>query len=284
MAVPPWDVIENEGQRATWAADSSGVVPVYWLYGLSARPIRTAADYAQRLFKRFAPAGMFPCCVRWIGSILSGLPVRLVGDKLHTYVPETYHSINTKTVAGLRYILATQDFDYILRTNSSTYVNLEMLEEFAQRLPASSYYGGLIGKSDGVSFASGTCALMSRDVASAIASDPDWEYELMDDVAIGRSVFRSGIKVRPINRIDILKQDDLKRLTAKGLSSTFVVRCKSDGDRAHDVIAMHQVHSKVLELREKHHRASLGTTLRANRRWRSRIRWHADAHTGECQP
>lgn len=240
MDAEPWRMIEDEGQRKTWAADPS--VPVFYLYGKSGKMTRTAAKYIQKGIQRLAGEKAFSLLSRAAGSWMASRPVSIDGDRLMTGVPETYLNTNPKNIAGLRHLLATQQFDYVFRTNTSSYVNLGVLDEYVQSLPTDGYYAGFIGESGGTRFASGTCTLMSRDVAETAVSDPEWEYWLIDDVAMGRSMARASVEVQPLTRVDVLTPEDLHALTPETLASAFVVRCKSLGGRDHDVKAMHRVH------------------------------------------
>lgn len=242
MDAEPWRMIQDEGQRKTWATDLDGSVPVFWLYGRSGKAVRTVARYAQNAVQRFLGAKLFRAYSRLTGSWAASRPVRIDGDRLITGVPETYLNTNAKNIAGLRHLLATQDFDYVFRTNTSSYVNLPRLEEYVQDLPAAGYYAGFIGESGSTRFASGTCTLMSRDLVEVAVSDSRWEYGLVDDVAMGRSMARSSVEVQPLRRVDVLTPQDLEALTADALEHAFVVRCKSLGGREHDVEAMHRVH------------------------------------------
>lgn len=240
MDAQPWRMIEDEGQRKTWAADPS--VPVFWLYGKSGKATRTVAKYIQKGVQKVAGGKAFSLFSRAAGQWMASRPVRIDGDKLMTGVPETYLNTNPKNIAGLRHLLATQDFDYVFRTNTSSYVDLPALEEHVQGIPDSGYYAGFIGESGATRFASGTCTLMSRDVVELAVSDPAWEFGLIDDVAMGRSMARAGVDVQPLKRVDVLTPEDLAALTAEDLDGAFVVRCKSLGGREHDVEAMRRVH------------------------------------------
>lgn len=247
MDAQPWRMIEDEGQRATWAAQPDGGIPVFWLYGKTGI-LGTLARYAQRAVLRFTSASVFRWYSRVVGAWVASLGVREVGDRIETTVPETYLNTNPKTVAGFRHLLATQDFDFVFRTNSSSYVNLPMLQEFVQSIPTERFYGGFIGESGGVRFASGACTLMSRDLVQHVVTDPEWEFGIIDDVAMGRSMMRAGVAVQPVKRIDVLSLADIDALKAEDLRSVFVVRCKNSDARAHDVSAMRRVHELYTEL------------------------------------
>ncbi|MCQ6271138.1 hypothetical protein M8J71_11660 [Pseudarthrobacter sp. R1] len=240
MDAEPWRDIEDEGQRKTWAA--APMVPTFWLYGRSGKLTRTLARYVQSGVRRYTGERTFGLCSRVSGSWFAARQAHTTGDRIYTGVPETYLNTNAKNIAGLRHLLATQEFDYVFRTNSSSYVSLPMLDEYVQALPDRGYYAGFIGEAGGTRFASGTCTLMSRDLVESAASDPKWEYELIDDVAMGRSMARAAIEVQPLRRVDVLTPEDLSGLTAEDLRDTFVVRCKSSGGRGHDIEAMHRVH------------------------------------------
>lgn len=240
MDAQPWRQIEDEGQRKTWAAEPHPAVPVAWLYGRMGLA-STIAKYAHGLARRL-PGFVERGYSRVAGSWFSSRSVRRQGDRLLTGVPETYLNTNAKNIAGLTHLLATEEFDYVFRTNTSSYVNLSMLEEYVQSLPLEGFYGGYLGERDGVTFASGTCTLMSRDVAQQAVNDPAWEYGIIDDVAMGQSMARAGIAARSLERIDLLSVADIEALSAEDLESVFVVRCKNSDDRAHDVTAMRRVH------------------------------------------
>jgi hypothetical protein len=241
MDAQPWRMIEDEGQRKTWAADLDGSVPVYWLYGKSGA-VSTAARYVQRGLQRFAPDAAFRTYSRLAGAWAASRPARVVGDRLETGVPETYLNTNAKNVAGLRHLLATEQFDYVFRTNTSSYVNLRRLEDFVQTVPTEGFYAGFIGERDGVPFASGTCTLLSRDLVQHVVNDREWEYGVIDDVAIGQCMARAGVPVQPLERVNVTSLAELDALSAGDLRSAFVVRCKNPDAREHDVTAMHRVH------------------------------------------
>ncbi|MDQ0689851.1 hypothetical protein [Arthrobacter sp. W4I7] len=245
MDAYPWRMIEDEGQRKTWSAAPS--VPVFYLYGRSGKLTRTLARYVQSGVRRCAGGRFFGLYSRFSGSWFAGRKVRTEGDKVYTGVPETYLNTNAKNIAGLRHLLATQEFDYVFRTNSSSYVNLAMLDEYVQDLPEVDYYAGFIGESGGTRFASGTCTLMSRDVVETAATDRSWEFGLIDDVAMGRAMARAAVEVQPLRRVDVLTPEDLSALTAEDLRDTFVVRCKSSSGRGRDIEAMHRVHQLYSE-------------------------------------
>lgn len=148
---------------------------------------------------------------------------------------------SAKTVAGLRHLLRTSDFDYLLRTNTSTYVNLPMLRRRIEHLPSTGYYGGTTWEHEGLIYATGTSILMSRDLVEYAATDLAWDYDLVDDVALGRSMRRAGATVDPLPRVDLLYGADLEDLSVDKLESTYIFRCRGLDNREHDIVAMHRL-------------------------------------------
>jgi hypothetical protein len=239
MDKEPWRTIECEGQRATWATGTD----ILWLYGRAGGAVQLLTRLADKALRFSRSEKLLALGRHRIGSWAARLPVAREGNRIMTRVPETYINTNAKTVASLGYILRAYEFDYLLRTNTSTYVNRKLLAQFVEDLPGAGYYGGYVGESNGVRFASGTGVLLSRDLVERIVEDRQWEFNIIDDVAMGRCMSRLGVPVQHFARIDVLSEQDLERLDGSALRSTFLVRCKGNKDRSHDIQAMHRVHA-----------------------------------------
>lgn len=238
----PWRSIEELGQRGTWAGADANI-PILWLHGLNRGPARALVRVVSKILTKArarVPLGKFRHAV---GKWAAGRGTVINGRQLLTRVPETYITTNAKTVAAFRHLLLTEDFDYILRTNSSTYVNLHKLEEFVQTIPDTGYYGGTLWRSHGIEYATGTSILLSRDLVDYAAHDPRWEFDHIDDVALGKSMARAGVTVDPFTRIDVYTAAALAKLTVDDLKSVIVVRCKGVEERGHDITAMHRIHA-----------------------------------------
>jgi len=59
-------------------------------------------------------------------------------------------------------------YDYIFRTNSSSYVDKKMLLEYIKDKPIEKYYSGVIGFHGGIKFSSGSGYFISRDLVNLI--------------------------------------------------------------------------------------------------------------------
>ncbi len=240
----PFRSIETLGQRQTWASpgDSLPNVETLWLQGQTRGLDRVLFRLRLKALRVLGAERARAACQRMRGRMVAGRPVRLVGDTLVTGVPETYINTNAKTVAAFRYLLATNDFDFLLRTNSSTYIDKHSLRDVVASIGEGPFYGGAPGFSGADRFASGAATLLSRSAVEAIVADAGWEFDLIDDVAIGRSMARSGIALHALCQLDVPGPLELQALAPADLADVFAVRCKAAGSRTHDVLAMHRLH------------------------------------------
>lgn len=80
-----------------------------------------------------------------------------------------------------------QSYDYIIRANSSTFINVDKINEVIQKLPVENCYAGYhTYPGDQKDFVSGTCIVFSRDVIeklSLILQDHS-QYQREDDLII----------------------------------------------------------------------------------------------------
>jgi hypothetical protein len=118
------------------------------------------------------------------------------------------------------------DYDYIFRTNLSSYVYVENLLRFVAQHQDDNLYSGLIGSYNSLfsfanrfdflrrvflipfrkynlKFASGSGFLISSGNVRKVLSDTRNKLNLMDDVMIGECLSRHGIPIIPAPRIDM---------------------------------------------------------------------------------
>lgn len=240
----PWSSIECEGQRRTWAADPPPSVSVLFYFGLRSGPtywLSRVTAKALRIGRLDAARSRF---IEEVGRWSAGRPVTQTDSRVQTRVPESYINTNAKLQAALRHVLVTDDFDFLLRTNTSSYVHLPTLNRFASSLVPGQdtrFYGGTLEEKSGITYASGAGVMMSRDVVAEVANDPAWEYDLIDDVALGRSADRLGIAPTAIPRIDIADPDEA--VSPNLLRASYHVRCRGKASRSQDITIMHRVHA-----------------------------------------
>lgn len=123
-------------------------------------------------------------------------------------------------------IVWIDDWDYIFKTNSSSYINKELLYEKILTLPAWGVYCGI----DGGGFASGSGAIISRDVAVHLKHDLTSDIHGAEDVCIGQILEKNGVKVtKGAERYDFNRVD-------QEITKAYHYRCIIDkNDRDKDI-------------------------------------------------
>lgn len=114
--------------------------------------------------------------------------------------------ILNKTILSLQYFLPRlQEFDFILRTNLSSFYVLPQLMKFIKTLPKTKTYCA-----SGEQFGSGCGYLLSNDLAALIVEHKDRLLNNLgdDDVCIGYFLRDFGIPLLPAPRKDLLCLED----------------------------------------------------------------------------
>lgn len=129
------------------------------------------------------------------------------------------------------------EWDFIFRTNSSTFVRKDRIVDFLKNKPMEKYYAGL----DGGGYASGTGAILSRDCAKIVKDQLIFEPNPSEDSIIGVTLQKNGIFV----------QEGAKRLSFNFAEDKILdadyYRCKSELivngelDRTQDIFAFNKL-------------------------------------------
>ena len=152
--------------------------------------------------------------------------------KLITESPEDWSLIGLKTTLAFKYLLDNYDFDYLFRTNTSSYLDVPTLLEYLAIKPRKNMYAGVIGTAFGnTRFASGAGILLSRDIVQRISDNSDrWKHGLVDDVAIADLVatFQDpSVIVSELPRLDFASLEEAKSTDAETIRENFHFRCKT---------------------------------------------------------
>jgi hypothetical protein len=170
-------------------------------------------------------------------------------------IPEGFANIGKKTICAFEYLL-NMEFDFILRANSSSYVNIDKLVEYIQNIPTEKYYGG-----SPISFFGGgikdedelnppkKCAhgcgfLLSRDLVELIVEKQNqWGHHMIDDMALCRFMKDNDIEITEYPRIEVSKyENDIMydqydtEISESMLKENFFVRTRTRNmDRSNEV-------------------------------------------------
>jgi hypothetical protein len=127
--------------------------------------------------------------------------IEVEGDFIYVKGEDTYINITYKTIKALEYAVKNLSFDYMIRTNMSTIINIPALNAYCSTLRKTKIYTGghkltlqwldikniLKDKTLwGIKYIQGTSIIMSHDVVSyMIKNKSKIRYDIIDDVSIG---------------------------------------------------------------------------------------------------
>lgn len=101
------------------------------------------------------------------------------------------------------------DYDYIFRTNSSSYIDKQLLVDYVIDKPLDNYYSGVIGTYQNLNFASGSGYFLSKNLVNLVIENYNlWNHLLIDDVAIADLLKTFNITPTKNSRYDILNYDN----------------------------------------------------------------------------
>lgn len=148
--------------------------------------------------------------------------------------------IYNKTIASINYCLKTMEFDFIYRTNLSSFLDLNRLYEFF--LSNKIDYGGYIGNHEGILFASGSGFILSREACSYLISNTI-ESELPDDVIIAK-ILSPKYSPQFIPRNDMINEHEYFSLP---LDKSFHYRCKTSNEHINTCEIMNSLYSTIYQ-------------------------------------
>ena len=114
---------------------------------------------------------------------------------LYLNVPGNYESLTEKLLSCLEWVDNNLEYDYILRTTTTSYIDIINLKKFVNKLPTSNLYCSIPDtyppyhheKEDEIVFGSGAGVILSKDLIKLVLNNLDkWDFKLLDDVAMGK--------------------------------------------------------------------------------------------------
>lgn len=169
------------------------------------------------------------------------------------WIDEMHARINDKTLKALQYCHEHLEFDYILRTNLSSFYRLDALLAFLEAAPRQLFYGGPVqeltipveeGGDYTLEYVSGSGILLSRDLIPAMLVKKEViPQHHVDDIWTGVALL--GLPRRPIPRCDFEDIDSLEasnilkivaRIKEAETRGDFHFRVKNSGDQPRHVL------------------------------------------------
>lgn len=215
---PPYIDVQKNGQEKTWAKNNDSIVYYY--------------------YNKYAKNNYFL-------------------NNRYLYMPgiESLDNCGKKTLDAFEYVIKNIEFDYIFRTNISSYINIEKIHNICETFNNSSIYAGYKGidKITNIPFASGSGILLSKDyIKLLIENKHSLKYSLIDDVMIGDFFKNINVEILNIDKFDFLIPEDGIKLLNDNVLKYPYFRCKSKiyynntrdiNSRIHDIKAMFTIHN-----------------------------------------
>lgn len=165
-------------------------------------------------------------------------PFELDRENITVKVEDSYvPGILNKTISSLEAFYSRLDeFDYVLRTNVSSFYVFPRLLTYIQKLPekncyAAYPYAAYYHKYGKINFGSGAGFIISSDVAKKIVASKDeiskYSDLFPDDVVIGYFCQNIGLKITPASRVDIPNLFIWERMKNKLPALEYHFRAKS---------------------------------------------------------
>jgi hypothetical protein len=129
----------------------------------------------------------------------------IVGDTLYTHGVENFiPGIFEKTIHSMDFCLKNYSFDFLIRTNMSSFWNYHCLLEKYETFPRSRFVCASIGVHDNIKFPSGCGHILSRDVVECCVMNYHNvnRYRYLDDVVIGSILQLGNIPITVGDRFD----------------------------------------------------------------------------------
>ena len=99
------------------------------------------------------------------------------------------NDIGYKTIDALKWVKNNYDFKYLVRSNSSTYVNIKEVEKLLVNYNSTDplYAGRPTNFNNQFNYAHGSCIILNKaSVSKILENEQNWDHRLIDDSALGK--------------------------------------------------------------------------------------------------
>lgn len=223
---------------------SPWVPPKIHLLDVSARRLASVARVGRNLLiNRLALKVM--CWRQGVG--------KWVGERRYrTDFPNSYFLTPIRVMMTLEFLRREFDFDYLVRTTSTSYINRDALVQLLANSPRTRFYGGEFMELGGYRFASGAFSIMSRDVVEDVVSlRRSVRLDVYDDVAIGKLIADYGLAdMYPAVSVDVRSCNDWESSIPSEWKAAPAFRCKTErvtSESKSVITVMHQIHAQLTE-------------------------------------
>jgi hypothetical protein len=140
------------------------------------------------------------------------------------------------------------DFDFLVTTITSSYINLELLEDALGQISPTGFLGGRIEKSGEKEYQQGSFRVYSRDVVRKLVENSQrYKHWKIEDVAMGDLVSKYYSRLTRLPNCTLESLADVESLTQEDLREAISYRCKSSRENKRiDSQIMKSLHKRIL--------------------------------------
>lgn len=249
--IEPWKTIELEGQEKTFGRNKLADVDLVWLEADSSLDSSPLFRFLERgmkgAYERYDPRRPHRAVLKpplqllieltmflSLGQAWRSRRVRVTERRVTFPYPSLHHLHVLRQIHYFRYVLENYQFDFLLKTTSTCFIDLAALLDYVDGVVPRNHYSGATYSRFGIRFVSGAGALFSRDVVEAIvANSRRLPLDYWEDVTIGKVIQDLSLAdVTEHPRVDVPPAGQVGKALASfsAKKRPFVYRCKaSDG-------------------------------------------------------
>jgi len=147
----------------------------------------------------------------YFGGEYKIIPLKNGSIKILTGTSDSYNMMHWKFKIALEEVYKNKDWNFIFRTQTSSYINKRSLVEFSKFLPEEKCYCGMELENG---YASGSGFFISRDVVEIIINDYKEDPQPFEDCYLGEVLSKKGIGItKGADRVDYYFGGDINRKT-----------------------------------------------------------------------
>lgn len=182
-------------------------------------------------------------------NLISRLPrkINVKGPMIQVDTPEDLRHLGFKLITAIEYLLKC-DYDWVLRTTTSSVVNLDFLAASIEKLSKENgpiFAGAVVSRPKTHDFIVGSCLLMNKPAMKFVNQNRNrWDHSLLDDVALGRLASKE-YDFFSIKNLSVSTEEEVGRLGAAELAESLVIRCKTQTHPRTDGELMKNVHKRL---------------------------------------
>ena len=184
---------------------------------------------------RFARSTRNPLLARLIFWIYQKAPREFEKSgsrRIRVQFPNSYFLAPARGLLALESVIKSHEFDYLVRTVSTSYLDIDKMVRFICELPQRRVCAGPILELAGFPFVGGSLQILSRDVVEQVLRfSHELRLDVYDDVGLGRLLRENNLA--DFHHVDevalrehLATNGDMPDLGAPGLSSSWAYRCK----------------------------------------------------------